>query len=102
MPVAAFALLAAFGIVSVAAGALAWRVIGPRRLHALPVPIVAAFVALYLAGHRFGWQIGPMVELFGFDVALVFDLALALVAALLAAIAQRPVLAILLRRARSA
>lgn len=82
MPVAAWALLATFLLISLGAGALAAWVVGPWRWSGVVLPAAAAVVALYLAGHRLAWSIGPHVRLFGFDVALPFDLALAVVVAL--------------------
>jgi hypothetical protein len=101
MSAAAVALLSLFIGVSIVAGVLAWWVIGPRRWYGLPLPIAAPFIALYLAGHQFAVQVGPTVELFGFEIALLFDVVLALVAALAAAFVQRPLLAALLRADRS-
>jgi hypothetical protein len=100
MSPAAMALLAFFIGVSIVSGLLAWRAIGPRRWYGLPLPVLAPFVALYLAGHQFAVQVGPTVELLGFEVALLFDLTLALVAALVAAFVQRPLLAALIRADR--
>ena len=89
MPAVAYLLAGLFVLLAVLAGTAAWWLVGPRRGWALPLPILAAFAALYLAGHRFGWQVGPMTEILGFRLALVFDMALALIAAVAAAIAQR-------------
>ncbi len=94
-------LLSLFIGISTVSGMMAWRVVGPRRWYGLPLPILTPFVALYLVGHQFEVRVGPTVELFGFDVALLFHVALALVAALAAAFVQRPVLAALLRRDRA-
>ena len=85
------ALLGLFVAASAAAGLLAWWLVGPRRAGWLLLPVLAPFGTLYLAGHRLGWSIGPSVRLFGFDVALPFDLALAVMAAFVAAAAQRTV-----------
>jgi len=89
MPAAAFALLGFFIAVALVAGGTAWWIVGPRRAWALALPILAAFGALYLFGHLLEWSVGPTLTLFGFDVALLFDLVLAVVAAALAAIVQR-------------
>lgn len=78
MPINAYALVGFFGAASIASGIVAWRLLGPPpRLAVLP-PSAAAFVALYLVGHRLGLSVGPTVGLFGFEVALPFDLAVAL------------------------
>lgn len=98
MPAEAFGLLALFTIASIVAGVGAWWLVGPRSWWGLPLPVLAAFGALYLSGHRLGWELGPTVQLFGFQVALLFDLVLAVVVAVLAALVQRP----LLRRATRA
>ena len=55
------------------------------------VPIAAGFGAFYLVGHRLGLSVGPEVSLFGFQVALLGDLAIGLAAALAAAFAQAAV-----------
>jgi hypothetical protein len=93
MPPQAYALVTLFALSSVALGWLAVRLV--RRLIAehrprwAPVlPIAAAFLAFYLIGHRLGLSIGPEVSLFGFQVALVGDLALGFAAALAVALIQ--------------
>jgi hypothetical protein len=92
MPPQAYALLALFLASSVLLGILAVRVCsragGPRGPWAYPLPVLAAFGAFYLVGHRFGIALGPEVELFGFQVALLGDLAIGLAAALLVAALQ--------------
>ncbi|MEO8509975.1 MAG: hypothetical protein ABI534_01915 [Chloroflexota bacterium] len=92
MPASAYLLAGLFVAISLGAGALAWWTVGPRRAVALPLPMVVAFALLYLAGHRLGWQAGPTVELLGFELALPFDIALALVGGFAAAVIQRPLL----------
>lgn len=89
MPASAYALLGVFTAVSVAAGWLAARLLGPRRWWAAIAPALAAFCALYLVGHRTVIRIGPEVELFGWQVSLPFDVAVALGAAFVAGAAQR-------------
>lgn len=93
MPPGAFALFLTFVGVAIAAGVVTTWQIGPRGARYVVLPIVAAFAALYLVGHRLGLHLGPTISLFGYDVALVFDVALALVAAGLTARLQRAVLA---------
>ncbi len=92
MPPAAFALLGFFVAVAAGAGAGATAIVGPRRPVAVLAPVAAAFGGLYLVGHRLGLSIGPSVRLFGFDVALVWDVAVAIGAALAAALVQRAIL----------
>lgn len=98
MPASAVALVAVFVLVSILAGAGAWWIIGPRRPLALAAPVLTAFGALYLVGHRLGLGFGPTMRLFGFEVALLWDVAVALVAALAAAALQRLAMG---RRARA-
>lgn len=86
---AATSLLLFFLGVSLAAGAAATGLIGPRKPLAVIAPTLAAVVALYLVGHRLGLSAGPSVRLFGFQVSLLFDVAVAVGAALLAAAVQR-------------
>ena len=96
VPASAFALLAFFVVVAIVAGVGATWLVGPRRLAAVAVPIVAAFGALYLVGHRLGLELGPTMILFGYQVAIVQDVLVAVAAALVAAAVQR---AMLMRRA---
>lgn len=98
MPINAYALVATFGVVSIVSGAVAARLVGPRHPAAAIGPGLAAFGALYLAGHRFGWSVGPTVPLYGFEVALPFDLALAFGTALATAVLQRAVVTVGARR----
>jgi hypothetical protein len=92
MPPQAYALVALFTLCSIVLGVIAVRLAaragGPRGWTAYPLPIAAAFGAFYLVGHRFGLSIGPEVSLFGFQVALLGDLALGFTAALAVAAAQ--------------
>lgn len=88
MTPAAYALIGLFGLISTVSGLLAARVIGPWRWWSSLLPIVASFGALYVVGHRLGWSAGPEVPIFGFRVALPFDVAAALVVAFATAAAQ--------------
>lgn len=92
MPPAAYALVALFAAVSLAVGVVAARVIaprgGPRGFRAVVLPTAAAFLALYLVGHRFGLVIGPEIGLFGFRVALLGDVVIGLAAGFAAALLQ--------------
>jgi hypothetical protein len=81
VPAAAFGVLAVFTTAAIAAGLLAWWLLGTRMPLGPLLPILAAFGALYVSGHRLHLELGPTTELFGFQVALLFDLALALVVA---------------------
>lgn len=89
MPASAYGLIATFAIISIVSGAVAARVIGPRRWWAAVVPALAAFGMLYLIGHRWVVAIGPTVNLFGWDVALPFEMLAAAATALVVAAAQR-------------
>jgi hypothetical protein len=93
MPPQAYALVSLFAVSSVALGWLAVRLVGrliagPRSRWTLVLPVAAAFLAFYLIGHRLGLSIGPEVSVFGFQVALVGDLALGFAAALAVAAVQ--------------
>jgi len=77
----AFALLGVFTLVCIAAGVLAWRLLLPDLAWGAVLPAAAAFAVLYLVGHRLGWTYGPTMQLFGFEVALPWEVLLALVTA---------------------
>ena len=96
MPAAAFGILLFFTVAAIVVGAAVTWLIGPRRPIAMVLPILAAFGALYVVGHRSGLAVGPTVELFGFQVNLLFGLA---AAALLAGIAAKAQCMLLTRRA---
>lgn len=102
MPASAYALIAVFAAVSVFAGIVAARLIGPWRWWAALLPAAGAFGILYLVGHRWTLSIGPNVELFGWDVALPFDILAALVAAGAIALVQRGALGLLQAQQRRA
>ncbi len=85
MPLSAFALLAVFIIISSVSGIAAWLVVGPPAWWAAIGPVGMTFVALYVVGHRLELEVGPRINLFGYDVALLFDIAVAVVAALVGA-----------------
>ena len=97
MPPQAFALVGLFAVVSIVIAIAAWWIAravgGPRRVRWAALPMAAAFGALYVVGHRVGLVLGPEVELFGFQVALLGDVAIggfaALVAALVVAAVRR-------------
>lgn len=92
MPPAAYALVALFALISLAVGVLAARALaprgGPRGPRAVILPAAAAFLVLYLVGHRFGLVLGPEIGLFGFRVALLGDVAIGLAAGFAAALLQ--------------
>jgi hypothetical protein len=93
MPPQAYALVTLFALSSIVLGWAAVRIVsrsigGPRGGVGFVLPILAAFGAFYLIGHRLGLSVGPQVSLFGFQVALLGDLALGFAAALLVALAQ--------------
>jgi hypothetical protein len=92
MPPAAYALVALFLACSVVVGVVAVRLAarlgGPTRRAAYVLPVLAGFGAFYLIGHRLGLTVGPEVGLFGFQVALVGDIAIGFAAALAVALVQ--------------
>ncbi|MCJ7711967.1 MAG: hypothetical protein MUQ32_14190 [Chloroflexi bacterium] len=92
MPPQAYALVTLFMLCSVALGVAAVRVVaragGPRGRAAYLLPIAAACGAFYLIGHRLGLAVGPEISLFGFQVALLGDLAIGFAASLATALAQ--------------
>ncbi len=94
MPGSALGLVAFFTTASLVAGVASTWVVGPRRPRAAVAPAITAFVVLYLVGHRSEWSFGPTVRLFGFHVALAFDVAVTVAAAAFAAVAQRVLLEI--------
>ena len=102
MPASAYALLAVFIGTALGAGVVAARIIGPWRRWTAVVPALAAFGALYLVGHRYVVSIGPQVRLFDWDVALPFDVAVALGTAMVTALVQRGALGLLQGQQRRA
>ena len=93
MPPQAYALVTLFAACSVLLGIVAQRLVaaragGQRGWRWTILPIVAAFGAFYLIGHRLGLAVGPEIGLFGFQVALLGDLAIGFAAALLVALVQ--------------
>ena len=99
MPASAFALLGVFILLAVGVGIGAAWVIGPRARVAVILPVLAAFGGLYVVGHRTGLELGPTILLFGYQVAIVQDVLVAVVAAGVVALIQR---AVLTRRAARA
>ena len=91
MPPSAYALIVLFAAVSLTSGIVAARIVGPRRPWAVVLPSLAAFGALYLVGHRFVIGFGPNIPLFGFQIAIVSDIAFALAAAFAVALPQRAI-----------
>ena len=92
MSLQAWALVSLFTLCSVVLGALAVRLFaragGPRGAAAYVLPIVAAFGAFYVIGHRLGLSVGPEIPMFGFQVALIGDLAIGFGVALAVAAGQ--------------
>ena len=89
MPAAAFGVLAVFTTAAIIAGLLAWWLVGSRIPLGPLLPIIAAFAALYVSGHRLQIEVGPSTELFGFQVSLLFDLVLAVLVAVAVALLGR-------------
>lgn len=92
MPLNAYGVLATFVGASIAIGVLVTRLIGPRRPAAAILPVSASIVALGAVGHSLKLGFGPTVNLFGYDVRLPFDLALAAVVSIAVALVQRSVI----------
>jgi hypothetical protein len=92
MPPQAYALVTLFLVCSVLVGIAAVRLVaragGPRGRLAYVLPVIGGFAAFYLVGHRFGIAVGPQVELFGFQVALLGDILIGFAAALAVALVQ--------------
>ena len=92
MPPEAYALVTLFAASSVILGVVATRVAfrfgGSRHPAAYLLPVAGAFGAFYMIGHRLGLVVGPEVELFGFQVALLGDVVIGLAAALAVALVQ--------------
>ena len=92
MSAQAYALFFVFLGCSIVLGLLtAWlvgRTGGPRARKAIVLPILGGFLAFYLIGHKLGFEIGPRVPMFGFEVSLIGDLAIGFAAALAAAALQ--------------
>lgn len=95
MPASAYALVATFLVISLVAGVVAARIVGPWSAWAPVLPSLGGFGALYLIGHRWVLNIGPEVTLWGWQVALPFDAAVALATALVIAAGQRGVASLL-------
>ncbi len=93
MPPEAYALVATFAVVSIVSGLAASAVVarwaeGPRGWRWAILPSATAFLALYWVGHRVGLVAGPQVELYGFQVSVVLDLAVAIISASTMALLQ--------------
>ena len=88
----AYALFFLFVACSIGLGWLATRIAarfgGPRAPKAAIVPFIAGFGAFYLVGHKLGIEVGPQMEIFGFQVSLFGDLAIGFTAAMIAALVQ--------------
>ena len=106
MPPQAYALVSLFLLCSILVGIVAVRLIafvgGPRGWRAHVLPVAAGFLAFYLVGHRLGISIGPEIELFGFQVALLGDVLIGFTAALVVAFAQAGIVRFMTSRGRAA
>jgi hypothetical protein len=96
MPAAVIQILLFFIVASILIGLAAWWIIGPRRPLAAILPVLGSFLTLYVIGHNSGLAVGPTVQLFGFEVNLLWDI---LCAALGAAIVAKAQCMVLTRRA---
>jgi hypothetical protein len=104
MPPQAYAVFFLFLACSVGLAIVAVRLTarwgGPRAKVAYLLPFLGAFGAFYLIGHKLGLAVGPQIQLFGFQVALLGDLAIGFAAAL--AVAGLQALVVRARSGRSA
>jgi hypothetical protein len=89
MPLNAYGVLGTFVAAAVAIGSAVTWIVGPRRPSAAVLPIGAGVIALSVVGHSLKVGVGPSISLFGYDVHLPFDLAVATVVALAVALIQR-------------
>jgi len=80
-----------FILLSIGVGIAAAWIVGPRLRAAIILPVLAAFGALYVVGHKSGLELGPTMQIFGYQVAIVQDVTVAVVAAGAAALIQRAV-----------
>ena len=93
MPLNAYGVLATFLASAGVIGSIVTWLVGPRRRAAAVLPVGASIVALDVVGHQMkGIGVGPTVNLFGFEVRLLFDLSVALVVSVAVALVQRAVL----------
>lgn len=92
MPAAAFQLFLFFTVVAIVIGLGAWWIVGPRRPLAAILPVLGSFLTLYVIGHKSGLAVGPTVQLFGFEVNLLWDVLCAVLGAAIVAKAQCMVL----------
>lgn len=88
MPAAAFQLFLFFTVVAIVIGLGAWWIVGPRRPLAAILPVLGSFLTLYVIGHKSGLAVGPTVQLFGFEVNLLWDVLCAVLGAAIVAKAQ--------------
>jgi hypothetical protein len=92
MPPQAYALVTLFSLCSITIGWAAVRLVaragGPASRRAYVLPVIGAFGAFYLIGHRLGIEVGPQIPLFGFQVSLLGDVTIGSVAAVVVALAQ--------------
>ena len=93
MPPQAYALVTLFVGCSILLGIVAQRLVwarigGPRGWRWTILPVIAAFGAFYVIGHRLGLSVGPEIGLFGFQVALFGDLLIGFAAAIGVALVQ--------------
>lgn len=98
MPPQAYALVTTFMACSIVLGFIAVRLLaragGPRRKLAWILPIAGSFMAFYMIGHKLGISVGPEITLYGFQVALLGDITIGFVAALVVAALQTVVVRI--------
>jgi hypothetical protein len=64
---------------------------GPRHLLAHVIPILSSLGGSGLLGHQLGVHLGPRITLYGFEISLLGDIAVAFIFALIGALAQAAV-----------
>ena len=98
-----FTLSAMNVVVSVIATQVVARVAGgPRQLLAHVVPILASLAGSGTLGHQLGVHLGPKINLYGFEISIVWDVAVAVLGALVGAVAQAAVWRTMRRRSQAA
>lgn len=75
---------------------------GPRHLLAHIVPLLASLAASGTLGHQLGVHLGPKINLYGFEVSIVWDVLVAAVGASAGALVQAAVWKAMRRRSAAA
>jgi hypothetical protein len=98
-----FTLSAMNVVVSVLVTQLVARLVGgPRHLLAHIVPILASLAGSGTLGHQLGVHLGPKINLYGFEISIVWDVLVAFLGATVGALAQAAVWCKMRRRSEAA